>query len=141
MRDKVFIDSNIWLYTLIHRIDEPTKCQLANELLHSLDAEIVVSTQVANELSNNLLRKGQKTHNWLHFFLQDFTATYTVMAQTVDDLLVASALRKKYHFSLWDSLIVASALSAECTVLYSEDMQDGLQVYGRLRITNPLKSH
>ena len=38
----------------------------------------------------------------------------------------------------WDSLIVAAALEAECTTLYSEDMQHGQNVEGQLRIINPL---
>jgi predicted nucleic acid-binding protein len=42
------------------------------------------------------------------------------------DLLVvknASRLRQQYSFSFWDSLIIASALEAGVTLLYSEDMQ------------------
>lgn len=35
--------------------------------------------------------------------------------------------------------MIASALRADCTVLFSEDMQDGLYVYKRLQIQNPLK--
>lgn len=34
-------------------------------------------------------------------------------------------------------MIVAAALEAGCPTLWSEDMQDGLQVDGRLRIRNP----
>ena len=44
----------------------------------------------------------------------------------------------KYSLSYWDSMIVAAALEASCTVLYSEDMQNGLLVDQRLRIMNPL---
>ena len=54
-------------------------------------------------------------------------------------MLKASALREQHAFSFWDSLIVASALATNATVLYSEDMQDGLVVEKRLRIVNPFK--
>ena len=40
-------------------------------------------------------------------------------------------------FSIYDAMIVASALVAGCTTLWSEDMQDGLLVEGQLRIINP----
>jgi hypothetical protein len=54
-------------------------------------------------------------------------------------LLKASTLREQYAFSFWDSMIVSSALHANVSVLYSEDMQDGLVVENRMRIINPLK--
>ena len=47
--------------------------------------------------------------------------------------------RLNYSFSYWNSLIVTSAINSECSVLYSEDMQDGLQVHNKLEIINPLK--
>jgi len=39
--------------------------------------------------------------------------------------------------SVWDGLIVASALSANTEILYSEDMQNDLQVENKLKIVNP----
>jgi predicted nucleic acid-binding protein len=44
---------------------------------------------------------------------------------------------ERYKFSFCDSVIVASALHAGCTVLYSEDLQDGQVIDKQLRITNP----
>jgi predicted nucleic acid-binding protein len=52
-------------------------------------------------------------------------------------LLQASALRTRYQFSFWDSLICAAALASGTTTLYSEDMQDGLTIEHRLTVTNP----
>ncbi len=60
------------------------------------------------------------------------------------DLLVvknASRLGQQYSFSFWDSLIIASALEAGVTLLYSEDMQDGILVAGTLEIINPFKEN
>ncbi len=37
-------------------------------------------------------------------------------------------------------MIVAAALAAGCDTLWSEDMQDGFIVEGRLRIANPFKA-
>jgi predicted nucleic acid-binding protein len=42
--------------------------------------------------------------------------------------MLSFALREKYSLSFWDSIIVASALHSNCTVLASEDMQDGLKI-------------
>jgi predicted nucleic acid-binding protein len=46
-------------------------------------------------------------------------------------------LSERYGFSHYDSLIVAAALEAGCTDLYSEDMQNGQEIGNRLRIINP----
>ena len=44
---------------------------------------------------------------------------------------------RKYSYSYWDSLIIASALESNCSILYTEDMQDGQIIEDRLRIMNP----
>jgi len=51
----------------------------------------------------------------------------------------ASTLRVQYGFSFWDGLIIASALSTDATIFYSEDMQDGLVIVDQLTIVNPFK--
>jgi predicted nucleic acid-binding protein len=49
-------------------------------------------------------------------------------------------IMKKFNYSYWDCLILASALENNCTILYTEDMQDGQTVEGKLKILNPFKS-
>ena len=51
----------------------------------------------------------------------------------------AISIQGRYGFSFYDSLIIAAALEAGCTRLYSEDMQHGQQVQ-RLTIVNPFQS-
>ena len=51
----------------------------------------------------------------------------------------ASVLRIAYRLSYWDSLILATAQDAGCSVVYSEDMQDGLRI-GALTLCNPFKA-
>lgn len=50
---------------------------------------------------------------------------------------IGLALQERYNFSVYDSMIVASALIAGCETLWSEDMHDGQLVEGQLRIRNP----
>jgi len=138
MSDNIFIDSNVWLYALIETQQERdiVKHKLAKQLL-TTDIDIHISTQVVNEVCINLMRKANKDNDYIFQFSRDFIASYSVHSQTTDDLLTASSLRLDYHFSYWDSLIVASALNNECKILSSEDMQHGLQVYDKLVIENP----
>jgi predicted nucleic acid-binding protein len=37
-------------------------------------------------------------------------------------------------------MIAASALHADCDVLWSEDMQDGMTLGGGLRVVNPFRA-
>ncbi len=137
MSAKVFIDSNIWLYALIDSQNNHAKHQQAKKHL-AKETNVVISTQVVNEVCVNLIRKANKDTAYISQFIRNFTASYKVIGQEKDDLILASTLRQKYHFSYWDSLIVASATKSGCQVLYSEDMQDGLVVFEKLQIQNPL---
>jgi predicted nucleic acid-binding protein len=46
---------------------------------------------------------------------------------------------QRYKYHVYDSLVIAAALESACTVLYSEDMQDG-QMIDSLQIRNPFRS-
>ena len=52
----------------------------------------------------------------------------------------ALRIAEPYGYSIFDTLIVASALGANCSVLWSEDTQDGIIVDARLCIANPLRA-
>lgn len=140
MKGKVFIDSNIWLYALIEEqgLNDKFKHVLAERLFLE-NENIQVSVQVVNEVSINLMRKAKKDNDFIFKFIHDLVNTYTVHAQTTAELITAATLRLNYSLSYWDSLVVASAINSECSILYSEDMQDGLQVNEKLKIINPLK--
>ena len=44
---------------------------------------------------------------------------------------------EKYDFQVFDGIIIAAALEADCDILYSEDMQDGQIIEDKLKIVNP----
>ena len=54
----------------------------------------------------------------------------------VDLLQNGREIERRFKLSWWDSLIVASAQSQNCTVLLSEDMQDGA-TYGGVTVRSP----
>ncbi|EKO59438.1 toxin-antitoxin system, toxin component, PIN family [Leptospira kirschneri str. H2] len=51
----------------------------------------------------------------------------------------AIEIRNRYKLSFYDSVLIGSAIEANCKTLLSEDLQDGLQIKG-LQITNPFNS-
>lgn len=131
-----FVDSNIWLYALLD-MQEEQKRRAAAQII--AQASIVISTQVINEVCRNLLKAGSFTEAEITEYIESAYNRYRVIELTKDVLLQASALRGRYAFSFWDSMIMASALAANVPIVYSEDMQDQLLVENRLRIINPFK--
>lgn len=136
MKDKVFIDSNIWLYALIQSQTDNNKRLIAKNCIVEAQ-DIIVSTQVINEVCVNLMRKADKDNVYIEQFVSDFVASYSVLAQTKEDVLQAASIRRDYHLSYWDSLIVACALRSECSILLTEDMQQDLVINKQLEICNP----
>lgn len=68
--------------------------------------------------------------NWL-------TAASLIIPENTAVVHSARSLMTRYRLQPFDVKIVASSLEADCTVLYSEDMQNGLMIGNRLRIVNP----
>jgi predicted nucleic acid-binding protein len=135
--ERCFIDTNIWLYAFTVG-NNPEKTARAKALIEAQRA-VFVSTQVINEACVNLIKKAHFSEQQIQQLIESFYAKYIVVELSKPLLLKASALRGQHALSFWDSIIVASALSTKATVLYSEDMQDGLVVENRLRIVNPFK--
>jgi predicted nucleic acid-binding protein len=135
-QERCFIDTNIWLYAFIET--DERKCAAAKSVVQKTP-DVVVSIQVINEICVNLLKKAQLSEEDIQALIVAFYDKYTVVDIDRATLLKASELRGKHSLSYWDSLIVANALNADCTVLYSEDMQDGLHIEQLLRIINPIK--
>ena len=71
MTDKVFVDSNIWLYAFIQSKGDQEKRVKAKACIVDAD-EIVISTQVVNEVCINLMRKGNKDDAFIDQFIHDF---------------------------------------------------------------------
>ncbi|MBW4582138.1 MAG: PIN domain-containing protein [Tildeniella nuda ZEHNDER 1965/U140] len=137
-----FLDSNVWLYRLLDNQSlEAQERERKRTIAFSLTAaqDIITSTQVINEVCANAFRKAAFTEAQIQTLIESFQSRCTVVALNIETLTIASSLRSRYCFSFWDGLIVASALSANAEILYSEDMQDGLVVEQQLTIVNPFK--
>ena len=142
MKSDCFIDSNIWVYALLEARNDAVKQQTALELLQNLptSVSILVSVQVINEFHWTLTRKYRLSDDLaLDKATNGIVAlTSAVLPLEMDTYLEASDIRKRYNLSFWDSLIVASALQAGCTTLYTEDLNHGMIVGKKLHIVNPL---
>ena len=135
MSGDAFIDSNVWLYAFM---DESSPKHASAKALIEQD-RVVLSTQVVNEVCNNLIRKAGYTEPEIQQTIQNWAAVYQILDVTLPMIRQASVLRIAYRLSYWDSLILATAQDAGCSVVYSEDMQDGLRI-GALTLRNPFKA-
>ncbi len=137
MRDKVFIDTNVFVYSALEDEEEKVKREKAIALLKKFsEHQTVVSTQVLNEFHNTLLKHNIPEENILDK-LNTIINNSTVLVITVETIKRSWELRKRYGFSLWDALIIASALDNNCSKLYTEDLQHNQSIENQLRILNP----
>ncbi|NJL77867.1 MAG: PIN domain-containing protein [Richelia sp. SM2_1_7] len=116
---------------------ETRKRTLAISLINDVNG--VISTQVINEVCSVLKRKASFTELQIKQVIESFYSRVAVVELDSQILIHATELRTRYSFSFWDGLIVASALSVNTDIIYSEDMQDSLLIEGKITIINPLK--
>lgn len=127
-----FIDTNIVIYSLDK--DGP-KQQTALALLAD---KPVMSVQVLSETANIMRRKLgfdiTAIRAVIHRISQECLSLQPINLSTLNN---AFDIAERYRFSHYDSLIIAAALQAECTTLYSEDMQHGQIIDNRMMVINP----
>jgi predicted nucleic acid-binding protein len=126
-----FFDSNVILYLASA---DSAKASRVEQLLVQRGS---ISVQVLNESANVLRRKHKMPWPALRAFLLELREGLDVLPVTVELHETGLRLAERYGFAVYDSLVVAAALAADCDTLWSEDMQDGLIVEKRLRIVNP----
>ena len=128
-----FFDTNVLLYVAS---DDTAKADRAEKLI---DGGGAVSVQVLNEIANVARRKMQMSWSETRGFLSMLRALLTVHAVTTEIHEEGLALAERHDLSVFDAMIVASALHAGCSTLWSEDMQHGMVINRRLRIINPFR--
>ena len=128
-----FVDTNTVIYSLG---EDATKRKKA---LAVLARKPVISIQVLNETANTMRRKLNFDLPAIRHFLLDLMRESRMHPITPATVLAALTVAERYGFSHYDSLIVATALEAGCSTLYSEDMQHGQLIDNRLTIINPFR--
>lgn len=128
---KPFLDTNILVYA---QLDDPR----SERALKLVEAGGVISAQVLNEFVNVFMRKLRRQWRDIEDALADVRDALDtdVVPLTAETTTAALALARDHGFAFYDALIVASAIEAGCTTLYSEDMQHG-RVIGGLTVINP----
>ena len=131
---KPFFDTNILLYLLSN---DDAKADRAEELL---GAGGVVSIQVLNEFTSVATRKLSMPIAEVREVLNTVRAICRVDPLTVEIHDRGLDIVERYRFSLYDAMIVASALLGECPTLYSENLQSRQRIDDQLTIINPFET-
>jgi predicted nucleic acid-binding protein len=134
------VDTNVLVY--LFDSDEPIKRSKAvtaiNSLLHS-PTETILLWQVACEFLGCLRRwhlSGKLSRDDAERHFSDITMALRVVIPSPRVLDLSLRLSRDYSVSHWDSLLVAAALEAGVTTLYTEDLQGGAS-FDSLAIVNP----
>ena len=130
---RLFFDTNTLLYLASNDIAK------ARRLEPYLSKGGMISVQVLNEFINVACRKHGLDIEQIRPFLTALRDVLDVVAITVAVHETGLRLIERYGLSTYDAMIAAAALQGECTILLSEDMHDGLEIDGRLRIANPFR--
>jgi predicted nucleic acid-binding protein len=126
-----FLDSNVILYLAS---GQPAKADRAEELVASGGT---ISVQVLNEIANVARRKMGMSWAETRDFLSMVRSLFKVEPVTLEIHDAGVHLAERYRLSVYDAMIASAALLAECDTLFSQDLQDGLLINGRLRVVNP----
>jgi predicted nucleic acid-binding protein len=129
-----FIDTNIILYLA------SGDARKADQAERVIAAGGTISVQVLNEITSVARRKMGLSWDDTRAFLAVVRDLLSVEPLTAEIHETGISLAERYSLSVYDAMIAASALHANCETLWSEDMQSGLVVDGRLRIVNPFQA-
>ncbi len=131
MNAKAFLDTNVIVYAFSS--NDPRR----EQALALVTAGGIVSVQVLNEFVNVSRRKARR--EWTE--IQEALALLKALLDTPQPITIelheaAVMIARDYRYRIYDSLIIAAALRADCSFLYSEDLHHGQKI-DRLTIHNP----
>ena len=137
MKDKVFWDTNLWVYLFEKNGDK--KDFLKNFLVVVRKRwQIVVSVQTLGEIFSVLTGKSKPP-----FKPEEVEDIITWIKEECEvreilpkDVEKAISLVKRYKFNYWDCLLLAVALRSGCHYFFTEDLTHGQEIEGMI-IINP----
>jgi predicted nucleic acid-binding protein len=128
-----FFDTNVLFYLLSA---DAAKAERAEQLVA---AGGVISVQVLNEFAATAARKLAMRVAEIRVILSTLRELCAVKPLDVTTHEFGLDLAERYRYSIYDAMIVAAALRADCSTLYSEDLRHGQKIE-RLMILNPFRS-
>jgi predicted nucleic acid-binding protein len=133
-RSRPFFDTNILFYALAER---DTRSDVSRALLASGG---VVSVNILNEFVAVAHRKLGMSWPEVREALEDFHVLLgDPMPLSFETHRIALEVAERCQYRIFDALVIAAAIEAACTLIYSENM-DGRQKIQGLTIRNPFRN-
>jgi predicted nucleic acid-binding protein len=135
MDGKFFLDTNIIVYSF----DHSKKKEVALDLIkraHTRNG--CISYQVIQEFIHVALKKFERPvlHPDLQLYMHKILFPICEVFPSEKLYTEAIDISERWKYSFYDSLIIASALEAQCSILYSEDLQNNQKIRNMI-IVNP----
>ena len=139
MTAEVFVDTNILLYAIDEEPDSNLKRQRAQELL--LTERWGWSAQVAAEFYVNATspKRPFRLESAAALALLETWFAFPLLEITPALIRGAIDVQQRHQLSYWDAAILAAAKQMGCSVVYSEDLNDG-QSYDGVTVINPFRA-
>ena len=131
---EAFFDTSVLLYLLSNDTEKADRVETL------LAQRGTLSVQVLNEFAAVAIRKLKMPMSEVREILDTVRTVCDVEPVTVETHDRALVIVERYGFSLYDSLLIAAALNADCKALYSEDLQHGQLIDRQLRVVNPFSA-
>ena len=128
-----FFDTNVLLYLLS---GDHTKADRAEDVIAEGG---LISVQVLNEFAAVATRKLRMPVAEIGEVLTTIRTWCPVVPISEETHDKGMKLAERYGLSVYDAMIVASALLAGCRILLSEDLQNGQVIERNLEIRNPFR--
>lgn len=140
MSVECFIDTNLFIYQLEAR--EERKFEVAERIIRQglKTGNACISSQVVQECLNTMLRKAEITLNTdeTRLYLENVLSPLFQVSASIRLYQRGLDIQARYRYGFYDALIIAAALDAGCSRLYSEDLHNGQRIDG-LTIENPFE--
>jgi predicted nucleic acid-binding protein len=138
MKDRIFLDTSLFVYSFDR--SAPAKAKRARDLIAAAvgGRNGIVSYQVVQEFLSAALKRFERpmkppeAEQYLTSVFRPLLSVYASQGLFLEALRLCG----RYRLGWYDSLIVAAAIEGQCSVLYSEDLQDGMRI-GELVVKNP----
>jgi predicted nucleic acid-binding protein len=132
---RVVLDTNILAYA--EGVNGASMKKAALDLVNKLpQASVALPVQTLGELFHVLVRKAARPPADARAAILSWRNAFALIETSAEIMLAASDLAVNNQFGIWDAVIVCAAAEADCRILLSEDMQDGL-IWKGVTIINP----
>ena len=135
MNGREFVDTNVLIYAFDRTAGK--KRETAVALLARLWSDRIgcLSLQVLQEFYVTATKKLKMAPAEAYAQIDRF-GKWTVHRPEVNDVLMAIQLHREKKVSFWDAMILRSAMSSGCDLVWSEDLSDG-QRWDGVTVRNP----